>query len=78
MAISVFQSAKQLVKDAAGVIYYRPGTDEAQAITASKNGGNFGAVNAGTTGAVVGGTNVEKLYKLTVNAADTATAGPIA
>ena len=51
MAISVFQSAKQLVKDAAGVIYYRPGTDEAQAITASKNGGNFGAVNAGTTGA---------------------------
>jgi len=78
MAATTFQSGKQLVKDAAGVLYFTPATDEALAVTASKNGGSYAAVNAGTVAAKVGGTNAEGLYKLTVNLADTATVGPIA
>lgn len=66
-----------LKKDTAGVIIYQVGTDEAQVILASKNGGNFGAVNAGTTAAKITGGDSAVLYALTINAADTATLGPI-
>ena len=63
-----------LQQSTAGVLEYEAHTAEAQVITASKNGGSFGAVNAGTTGVQIGATS---RYKLTINAADTATLGPI-
>lgn len=72
------RSAVYLGKGIAGVLYYTVGTAEAQVITASKNGGDFAAVNAGTVAVVVGGTGPATLFKLTINLADTATVGPIA
>lgn len=78
MAATIVQTGQKLTAGAAGVLFYFPATDEAQAVTASKNGGNYAAVNAGTVAAIVGGTNAEALWKITVNAADTATPGPIA
>ncbi len=65
-----------LKKDTAGAILYQVGTDEAQVITAAKDG-NFAAVNAGTTAAKVTEADSAVLYRLTIDAADTATAGPI-
>jgi len=74
----VINSGVLLGKGLAGLILYVPGTDEAQVITASKNGGTVGAVDVGTTAAIVAGTNPEGVYALVVNPADTATLGPIA
>ena len=70
-------SGVRLQKGVAGKLYFVVGTAEAQVMTASKNGGAFAAVNAGTTAAVVGGTGPTTLFLLTVNKADAATLGRI-
>lgn len=65
-----------LKKDTAGAILYQVGTDEAQTILKATTA-NFGAVNAGTTAAKVTGADSAVLYRLTINAADTAALGPV-
>jgi len=65
-----------LKKDTAGAILYQVGTHEGQTILKATTG-NFGAVNAGTTAAQVTGADSDVLYRLTINAADTANLGPV-
>ena len=71
------QTVFPLSQGVAGAIICQVGTDEAITVTASKNGGAFGAVDAATTATKIIGSDSAVLYKLAVAAADTATPGPI-
>ena len=62
----------------AGSILFETAVADAKTVLAAKgDSGNFAAVNVGTTAAAVTGGTSTTLFRLTVNAADTATVGPI-